>query len=210
MFTLHYISDPMCSWCYAFSSVLNQIKSKYRNEFSIRYRLSGLASDTSDPMPNATKEYIQNQWRQITERTGIKFNWDFWTVCKPRRSTYNACRAVIAARMLDPECDHLIFESIQNAYYQRAMNPSDLSVLVQLASEIGLNEKTFLDRMQSDEVNIILNEDIHFKKSLNNPFFPSLFIEKDSHFFLVSNGYFEMDEVDVNIQSWKKDNETKS
>ena len=36
---------------------------------------------------------------------GVRFNFDFWTHCTPKRSTYPACRAVIAARAQDPTLD---------------------------------------------------------------------------------------------------------
>ena len=40
---------------------------------------------------------IKAHWRTIEEKLGTQFNYEFWDTNTPRRSTYNACRAVIAA-----------------------------------------------------------------------------------------------------------------
>ncbi len=36
-----------------------------------------------------------------------------------------------------------MIHAIQNAYYLRAMNPSDTATLIELAGEIGLNKQQF-------------------------------------------------------------------
>ena len=82
------------------------------------------------------REYLQQTWRRIQQRIpGSQFNFDFWTSCEPRRSTWPACRAVIAAREQGAENDERMTRAIQEAYYLRARNPSDEAVLVTLAGE---------------------------------------------------------------------------
>jgi putative protein-disulfide isomerase len=55
----------------------------------------------------------------------------------PRRSTYAACRAVIAARRQNPGYEEKMILAIQQAYYLEARNPADSHTLIELASEIG-------------------------------------------------------------------------
>jgi putative protein-disulfide isomerase len=76
--------------------------------------LSGLAPDTEEPMPEAMREKLKDIWRTIQVKVpGTEFNFDYWDVCTPRRSTYRACRAVIAAGDHGPA----MIEAIQRAYY---------------------------------------------------------------------------------------------
>ena len=59
----------------------------------------GLAKDSDEPIPAQTRSYVIDNWRRIEQTApGTVFNYDFWQSCQPRRSTYPACRAVIAAR----------------------------------------------------------------------------------------------------------------
>ena len=84
-----------------------------------------------------------------------------------------------------------------------------MNILIQLAEEIGINRIEFIDLIKSDQVNEILTEDIHFRDSLNKPFFPSLIVECDSNFHLVNNGYMNFDDVSRIIETWKSKNASK-
>ena len=86
---------------------------------------------------NAKK--IENIWYEIEKDTGTKFNHDFWKKCFPRRSTYLAYEATILARYENKEEE--MIKAIQEAYYQKAMNPSDATTLISLAKQIGMDEK---------------------------------------------------------------------
>ncbi|TEU21809.1 MAG: DsbA family protein, partial [Gammaproteobacteria bacterium] len=102
--TLFYIHDPMCSWCWGFNNTWNQVKESLPSSTNIQYVLGGLAPDNNEPMNNEMRKYIQKNWQKI-EMTipGTKFNYDFWEKCTPKRSTYPACRAVIAVREQNPQ-----------------------------------------------------------------------------------------------------------
>ena len=141
---LYYIADPMCSWCWGFSPVLESVSGVLPVEIPIRYVMGGLARDSEEPMSDETRSYVQSQWRLVAERTGAEFNWDFWQNCEPRRSTYPACRAVIAAGMQRPEGTEAMFNAIQRAYYLEARNPSNAETLAQLAGEAGLDRRPLL------------------------------------------------------------------
>ena len=96
---LFYIHDPMCSWCYAFSASLQGLQQDLPASIKFVYLLGGLAPDTSTPMPIDMQQAIQQSWRRIeTTVPGVDFNFDFWRLNTPVRSTYPACRALLAAR----------------------------------------------------------------------------------------------------------------
>ena len=141
-------------------------------DIPVRYVMGGLARDSDEPMPAETRAYIQDQWRKVTAETGATFNWDFWDFCQPRRSTYPACRAVIAASYQDRLRE--MFEAIQRAYYQEARNPSDLSTLQELAEEIGLDAARFADDVDSDQAEKDLQLGFDLRRSMNANEFPSL------------------------------------
>ena len=95
---LYYAHDPMCSWCWGFRPVWEQLTHRLPSNVRTQRLLGGLAPDNNQPMSEQTRERIQDTWRRIEQRIpGTEFNFDFWEKCQPRRSTYPACRAVIAA-----------------------------------------------------------------------------------------------------------------
>ena len=192
---LYYIADPMCSWCWGFSLVLEAVSGVLPDDIPIRYVMGGLARDSEEPMPEETRAYVQSQWRLVTERTGAEFNWDFWTDCEPRRSTYPACRAVIASGMQRTDGTEAMFQAIQRAYYLEARNPSDAETLVQLAGELNLDTQRFSEDLVSTHTDELLHRDFELRRSLHADKFPTMILEHDDNQLWLAYGYEEEDMV---------------
>jgi putative protein-disulfide isomerase len=165
----------MCSWCWAFRPAFNTLIEKLPKEINVIRLLGGLASDSDIAMPDNIREYVLQNWRAIEKKVPeTKFNYDFWEQCKPRRSTYPACRAVIAARKQKNKFDTKMTLAIQKAYYLQARNPSDYETLIELAGEIGADKTKFSKDVASSEIDKILKEEIQQSKSLELKSLPSL------------------------------------
>lgn len=193
--TLYYILDPMCSWCYGFRAVFTQLCEKLPGEIDLSYVMGGLAVDSDEPMPGETRQYVQSQWRLVTKKTGATFNWDFWTHCQPRRSTYPACRAVLAARQQNPDYQLPMIHAIQDAYYQHARNPSDDSTLIRLAEALGLDAAKFTMDLNSDRIEKKLQADFQQRSHLSVTSFPSLRLQHNGRVQPIKVNYNNPDEM---------------
>ncbi len=171
---LYYFHDPMCSWCWGYRPAWQSLKAALPTDVRVENILGGLAADSNEPMPSELQAHIKGHWRHIEGELGTAFNFDFWTENQPRRSTYQACRAVLSARRQGLE--EVMIEAIQRGYYLRAMNPSNDDVLAQLAREIGLDETEFCADLVSEDVQQQLTEQIEFSRTTNISGFPSLFL----------------------------------
>ena len=178
---LYYAHDPMCSWCWAFRPSMDALIEKLPKEINVIRLLGGLAPDSDIPMPDNIREYVLENWRAIEKKVPkTKFNYNFWKECAPRRSTYPACRAVIAARKQKKIFDKEMTLAIQKAYYLNARNPSDYETLIELAEEIGADKNKFSEDVISSETDRILKEEIKQCKKLDLTSLPSLlFINKE-------------------------------
>ncbi len=167
----------MCSWCWAFKPVWDHVTGTLDGNIPITRLLGGLAPDSDEPMPEAMQRMLQDTWRNIQLRVpGTDFNYDFWENCKPRRSTYPACRAVIAASQQGKEFHEAMTGAIQRAYYLEARNPSDESTLVELSEELGLDAGLFSRTLNSGETRDEFERHIAMCHSMRVPGFPSLLI----------------------------------
>ncbi|MDA0680351.1 MAG: DsbA family protein [Proteobacteria bacterium] len=187
MANLYFYHDPMCSWCWGYRPVSDQIFSNLPESVQLVKVLGGLAADSDQPMPENLREGIPKAWLKIRDLLGTEFNFEFWTKCKPRRSTYPACRAVIAAGIQD-QYDEMV-DAIQRAYYLRAMNPSDVDTLELLADEIGLDTERFATDIRSPDVNVTLRGQIDFARESPIDGFPSLVIDIDDRMIPVTRDY---------------------
>ncbi len=187
---LYYFHDPMCSWCYAFQPVWAEIKSGLPDEVIVKGVVGGLAPDDDKPMPQSMQDYIQQCWQHIQEVVpGIEFNFDYWEKCEPRRSTYPACRAVIAATKQASEYEETMIHAIQKAYYQEAKNPSDLQTHIRIATELGLDVPAFEDDIISEHTNRELNRQVLFTKQSGVSGFPCLTLSIEDAFMHVPHDY---------------------
>ena len=191
---LYYAHDPMCSWCWAFRpSLLSFLEGLPKGIVIVRL-LGGLAPDSEEPMPDETRQLVQGHWQTIEQQVpGTKFNYDFWTKCEPRRSTFFSCRAVIAARNQGQQFDAKMTFEIQQAYYLQARNPSDISTLIELSDELGLDKDRFARDINSLETNETLQQEIKLSRRLGLNSFPSLLLDKGAKQLRINADYINAD-----------------
>ena len=173
---LVYCYDPMCSWCWGFQSCWTRLQTELapileNGELSIRPMLGGLAPDSEEPMPSEMRAFLESTWQRIESQLGTRFNYDFWRNCKPRRSTYPACRACLAARDCGLETE--MTEAIEHAYYLEAKNPSDVVTLVDCAEKIGIEQANFIAAMKEIKSSGRLEQEISEARQLGLNSFPS-------------------------------------
>ena len=171
----------MCSWCWGFSKTWGKVKKELNSDIEIIYVLGGLAPDNNEIMDERMREYVQMNWKKIEKRIpGTRFNYNFWQECQPRRSTYPACRAVLATNNQDKNLESNMINKIQQGYYLQAKNPSEDDVLVGFANELGLDIKRFRIDLNSEETNKKLMQNIELAGSLNIYGFPSLILHANN------------------------------
>jgi putative protein-disulfide isomerase len=204
MAKLIYVHDPMCSWCWGYAPAWNKLKKALPSTIDLEYRIGGLAPDCHEPMAESMQAMLKGTWKKIEGYLGTHFNYDFWTVCQPRRSTYPACRAALLARMYNKEQQMIL--AIQQAYYLNAQNPSDEAVLANIGEKMGLGNATeFKQQLLSEKVNAELIDELAFIRTLPVQGFPSLVLKHDNKLFAIKINYTNhlatLDEINAIINA---------
>lgn len=203
--TLYYAHDPMCSWCWGFESVRKVFFKALPNEVTVVRLVGGLAPDSSEPMPHEMQLGLQNIWKNIQRAIpGTVFNFDFWSNCKPRRSTYPSNRAVLAAKKQGDKFDELMTHRIQQAYYTEAKNPSDNAVLIQLANDINLNVEQFEHDLHSPAIQKELLETLSLARQLGLTSFPSLLYQVNDSVYPIQLDYNDANNLIAQIHAIDK------
>jgi len=186
---LYYVYDPMCSWCWGFRPTWEVIQASLPDAIEVEFVLGGLAPDNDQPMSQAMREKLEATWHSIQNRLGTQFNFDYWRKANPRRSTYPACRAVIAAWQQGKGRE--MISAIQQAYYLRALNPSDTDTHVQLAKELGLDLVQFEGDLKSEATQGELMRQINLGQTLGAMGFPSLILEHEGQRHFIRHDYLD-------------------
>lgn len=203
---LFYIHDPMCSWCYAFRSSFSALQSNLPQSIRLVYLLGGLAPDSTTPMPESMRQTIQQNWRRIEQTVPkVRFNFEFWAVNTPIRSTYPACRALLAARKQSPDHEIRMLKAIQSAYYERAKNPSLTDTLLECATVIGLDTSLFGKDLLSPAIDDELQQEIQLARNMGVSNYPSLRLQHNDELVAIRIDYLDyrsmLDEIVHTLQA---------
>src|SRR3954463_1022051 len=141
---LIYFSDPMCSWCYGFSPVIEEIRANFGRALPIRVVMGGLRPGTTAPMTEEGKLEVGDHWVHVHEATGLPFNGAGMAAPGFIYDTDPAARAVVVARREGEEMGAAFLERTQRAFYAEGRDVTQAPVLAEVAEEMGLDPEPFL------------------------------------------------------------------
>ena len=186
--TLYYFGDPMCSWCWGFKPVLEQVDREYPELDRVTV-MGGLRGGEEQPMSDGLAEMIQGAWNRIEGSTGQPFNHELWRQHRPLATTLPACKAVLTARLMDPKTEWPYMVGMFKAYFNEAMDPSQRETHLRVAGQEGLDRGEFSAMLDSNEVEEALQKDLSTTRRFGITGFPSVVLTVGDTHYLISPGY---------------------
>ncbi len=202
--TLVYFADPMCSWCWGFSPVVEQLMGPGGAGAGLAFTvvLGGLRAYNTEPMGEAQRQTISGYWRTVEERSGQPFNHAFWERSQFIYDTEPACRAVVTARETDPEQAPHMLKALQAAFYRDNRDVTDEAVLCEVASEIGLDAAAFGEALASDAMKDATRTDFQVTQQAGVSGFPTLIGGvPERGFALITAGFTDAISVDERVRA---------
>src|SRR5436190_22744139 len=141
---LIYFSDPMCSWCYGFSPVIEDIRRAYGDALPIRVVMGGLRPGTDKPMTPQAAAEIAGHWAHVHEASGLPFDPAAINREGFVYDTDPAARAVVVVRREGEDVALKFLGAAQRAFYAEARDITQGEVLADLAADYGLDRDRFL------------------------------------------------------------------
>lgn len=200
--TLWYIADPMCSWCWGFSPVIEKTRLEYAGKVKFELLLGGLRPGTKIPLPAAQREEILGHWQAVHRTTGQPFRFEG---AMPEGFIYDtepASRAVIAVSLLDGEMVFPFFRQVQSAFYAEQQNVTAPDVLGRLAGAAGLDGQRFLQVFGSDAARSRTLE--HFQEARGRGVggFPAVMMQNPKGYALLARGYCPYEALRSRLDAW--------
>jgi len=192
---LWYFADPMCSWCWGFSPVIETLRDEYRERMKIALVLGGLRPGENTPMTAAGREDILHHWRAVHARTGQPFRFEGALPDGFVYDTEPASRAVATVGGLDPAQIFAMFKAIQTAFYAEGRDVTQSAVLAELAARLGLDAGAFLHAFDSAEARAKTLAHFRQTRQAGVRGFPTLILQQDSQLHPVSNGCLPLETV---------------
>lgn len=201
---LIYVGDPMCSWCWGFAPVLEQLEERY--ELPIRTVVGGLrAGADAQPLDDRLRAFLAHHWKQVHEASGQRFaevalDREGWVY-----DTEPACRSVVALRGLAPDRTLEWFARIQRAFYVEGRDVTDAEVHAELVGEVGVDPAVFADRMDSGAVREETRGDFAEARRLGAMGFPTLLLREGQDVVTVTRGFVPFEQLEPRLTGWLSD-----
>ena len=197
-----FVVDPMCSWCWGFAPVIEEIREAQSDNYDFSLVVGGLRTKGDMCWDESSKGYLKGHWEQVAKRTGQPFSNILFENKEFEYDTYPACKAVVTVRELwGDEQSFEYLHHIQKAFYVEGRDITKLYLLSELVKETGGNVKDFQDFYQTPRAEILMQHDFSKARSMGANAFPSVvIIDKDGH-MVCQKGYRSILEMKKLLES---------
>ena len=200
---LLYVMDPMCSWCWGFADVAQAlVQQAQASGVALHLVMGGLRTGSGAALDPATRRYILEHWQAVASTTGQHFRFDDALPDGFVYDTEPACRAVVAARHLEPEFAFRLVGLIQRAFYVEGRDVTQALVLAELAEQAGLPRIEFAEAFDSAARLAETQADFAWVQDLGIAGFPTLLAERDGQLALLTNGYQPLEQLSPLLGRW--------
>jgi len=132
------VVDPMCSWCWGFSPVIDEIAAACGDAAAISFIAGGLRPLTREPMSNGMKADIRHHWEDVGKASGQPFDFGFFRRDGFVYDTEPACRALVTGRTLAPAAQRPFLAALHRAFYAENRDVTDTAQLAEIAGGSGI------------------------------------------------------------------------
>jgi putative protein-disulfide isomerase len=200
MMTIYYCYDAYCGWCYGFSPVIKRIAEEYKDRITFEV-LSGGMIITEKPRPiGVMAGYIQQAYKVVEERTGIKFGSDYlWHINNPDDSDWfpNSEKPAIAMCIFKeyyPGRQVEFAADLQYALHYEGRDLCDDEAYRHLLEKYQLPAEEFYKSLHSEAYKEKAYYEFALCKQLQVTGFPALLLQaSESKFYLLARGFTEYD-----------------
>lgn len=188
-YVLLYIADPMCSWCWGFSPVIDAIEQRYGDRVRLELIAGGLFPNTSTAMDDRFKAMVREHWQHVAEQTGQPFDFGFFERQSFVYDTEPACRALVAARELSAQVPLAFLKALHAAFYRDNRDITQSAVIGDVAQECGFDRERFLAELESEESWARTIDDFALARELGMRGLPTLLSYDRRTVAVVAEGY---------------------
>lgn len=199
---VHYVGDPMCSWCWGISPTVSAVEAFCEAEgieFSIT--MGGLRAGGGDPWNEGFRSFLRNEWRHITQTTGQPFGYALLDAPHFDYDTEPACRAVATVKLLQARnqlpgsIPLTFFSAIQQKFYVEGQDPKIPEFYASLCAELALDFDAFGSLFESPEARQAVQQDFVRCRQWGVRSFPTLLLERQGKTELLAAGYVTTEQM---------------
>ena len=200
--SLIYVGDPMCSWCWGFTPVLEDVLEETGLHLDVV--VGGLRpGPAAEPLAGGLGIYLEREWATIGERTGQPFDprifgelGDQWVY-----DTELADMAVVRMRDLAHDRTLSFFVRLQRAFYAERTDVTDRRSYRRLVRGFDVDPEEFVGSLGEDELRRQTWRDFATARRWGVTGFPTLLFRREGRLGVITAGYRPTSDVLAAVSS---------
>lgn len=201
---LIYIADPMCSWCWGFSSVIQQIADRLHVQGAATLRIlpGGLRTEAASEMGQKAADEVMHHWQDVAKATGQAFNFESPLKADYVYNTAPACLAVSVMARHMPGMELPYLHALHQAFYVERRDLKQLEVLTDCAVSCGVVPGPFAEKLGSPDARTWASRDIDTVRQWGIQGFPAVLLLTGDQVSVLTIGYQAWGELQKPLDEW--------
>ena len=174
---LYYVTDPICSHCWALEPVLRRFESQYGRYFNLHIVMGGLLEKWggfADVQNGISKPSdVASHWREVGEFARMPIDGSLW-YDNPIQSSYPPSRVFKLVQNQDEQLAKAFLRRAREAVFAFNQNIGDDAVLAELLNKLGLDGKEMVKEAGLPSAQQMLNQDFELARKLGVRGFPAI------------------------------------
>lgn len=174
---LYYVTDPICSHCWALEPVLRRFQEQYGHYFQFHTVMGGLLeswngfADVSNGIQSPAD--VAGHWREVGEHSRMPIDGSLW-LDNPVQSSYIPSRVYKIIQQQNVQLADTFLRRAREAVFAFNRNIGTDEVLADIVSQMGLDGADIVDQAAMPAAQSLLEEDFELSRSLGVRGFPTI------------------------------------
>lgn len=182
--TLYYVTDPICSHCWALEPVLRRFEAEYGHYFKMQTVLGGMLpswdgfADRANGIQGPAD--VAGHWREVGEHTRMPIDGTLW-LNNPVRSSFPPSRVFKVLQKRNEETAKAFLRRAREAVFAFNRNISDDSVLMDIVGKMGLDGSAVVNEANESSSQELLEQDFAVAARLGVRGFPTIIMVNENN-----------------------------
>ncbi|WP_440108586.1 DsbA family protein [Paenibacillus sp. QZ-Y1] len=182
--TMYYVTDPICSHCWALEPVLNRFVEEYGQYFKTETLMGGLLaswhgfSDGGNGIQKPSD--VAEHWKEVGEHSRMPIDGSLW-YSNPILSSYPPSRVFKVIQQNHPGKEMDFLRNAREAVFAFNRNIGEDNVLIEIVNQLGLSGKDIVEKASQQSAQNLLDEDFEMVAKLGVRGFPTIILVNEEN-----------------------------
>ncbi|MBZ5752358.1 DsbA family protein [Metabacillus rhizolycopersici] len=182
--TLYYVTDPICSHCWALEPVLRRFEKQYGQYIKFQTVMGGLLPNWDGFADRAngigSPADVAGHWREVGEHTRMPIDGTLW-LDNPIQSSFPPSRVFKVIQQQSEELANTYLRRAREAVFAFNKNIADDQVLIDLVNQMGLDGESIVKEAALESSQQLLEQDFALAGSLGVRGFPTVIMVNEEN-----------------------------